>query len=112
MRVGEGAWKYIPEGNDIKEEDLTVPVRPDDFIHIQIEYLLVILQGARVNPPDYRIEKKYKERVIDNMYASKAQSFLSAEQQLGDFFQPIIRELIKFRDEVLIDFRGGNKNDS
>jgi hypothetical protein len=92
--------------------DLTVPVRPDDFIHIQVHYLINILRRQENKAPDYRIEDEYKERVISDLYASKAQPFKSVEQQLGKFFQPIINELIRFRDEVLIDFEGVVKDDS
>lgn len=88
-------------------KDIQVAVRPDDFIHIQIHYLIKILRRQPNSAPDYRIEKEYKERVIDNLYASDAQPFKSTEQQLGKFFQPIIEKIVTFRDEVLIDFREG-----
>ncbi len=91
--------------NDLR--DIRVPVRPNDFIHIQVHYLINILRRQENSAPDYRIEKEYKERVINNLYKSDAQPFKSVEQQLGKFFQPIIQKLITFRDEVLIDFREG-----
>ena len=88
-------------------QNVRTPVRPDDFIHIQVHYLLDMLGKQKNNAPDYRIEKQYKERVIDNLYSSNAQPFKSTEQQLGKFFQSIIQKLVTFRDEVLIDFDKG-----
>lgn len=86
-------------------QGVTTPVRPDDFIHIQVHYLINLLRKQENEIKDYRIEEQLKDRVIDNLYASKAQPFKSVEQQLGKFFQPIINKLVIFRDEVLIDFR-------
>ena len=54
-------------------KNVTTPVRPNDFIHIQIHFLLNMLGAQKNSAPDYRIEKEYKERVIDNLYKSEAQ---------------------------------------
>ena len=86
--------------------DVTTPVRPNDFIHIQINFLLKMLLKKN-SAPDYRIAKEFKARVIGELYSSDAQPFKSTEQQLGKFFQSIIRKLVIFRDEVLVDFQEG-----
>lgn len=108
LKSNDGLFGDEDKRNIINEiKDITTPVRPNDFIHIQINFLLKMLLKQPSNAPDYRIESEYKERVINNLYASNAQPFKSTEQQLGKFFQSIIRKLVIFRDEVLIDFQEG-----
>lgn len=101
-----------------KNSDLTTPVRPDDFIHIQVHQFITLLrvsenykklEGNTVKQQgkikDHRVEEQHKERVIEELYKSTVQPFLSTEQQLGNFFLPIINKLVTFRDEVLVDFK-------
>ena len=97
-------WKQI-----MGEVDLTIPILPEDFIHIQVHHLITLLRHKENEVKNYSLEAKTKERVIENIYNSTAQPFKTTEQQLGKFFTNIIDSLVLFRDEVLIDFPKHNK---
>lgn len=83
-----------------KIKDITTPVRPDDFIHIQFSQLVDLLSD-KVKVLDYRIEDAYKKEVIESLYKTSAPPFRSAEEQLGKFFKPIIEDIRSFHTEVL-----------
>jgi hypothetical protein len=83
-----------------KIEEITTPVRSEDFIYIQFHQLVNLLSN-KVKALDYRVEDAYKERVIENLYNTSATPFRSAEEQLGEFFKPIINSIRLFNTEVL-----------
>lgn len=77
-----------------------IPAR--DYIYMYFDYLI-----TRLTSDGMRLviisEKQYKERVDSNISNSTAPPFKSTEQQLGEFFQPIIKKIKAFQLEVLID---------
>lgn len=83
-----------------KLNEITTPIRPEDFIYIQFSGLVNLLSD-QIKVLDYRIEDAYKREIIENLYKSEAKPFRSTEQQLGKFFKPIINSIRSFQAEVL-----------